>query len=496
MALLLAGGCGSPRPTHPPTPIPPVVGSKPVLGLETFDAAWKIIQDTHFDTNFNGVDWAAVRASLRPKAEAAGSLAELRRVIEEMLGRLGQSHMALIPRDVAVTLDQKKSSEPSQHKLTAAAEQNGLVGPRSGERAEGADDTTATGRSSSHASPENSAGNVGFDVRLLGGNLVVNRVEPNGPAQDAGVKPGWIVRTIGERSVSELLQKLPRDLDARQTQFMAWRIAKAQLLGSPGSTLKLEFLNEADRSIALNLKRSHETGDLVKFGFLPELYARLQSERLKTEAGGNVGLIRFNLWMIPIAGPFDKAIDEFRQEDGIIIDLRGNLGGLGGMVMGLSGHFLKERVSLGSMKTRGSEMKFFANPRLVSPSGHRVEPYSGPAAILVDSISLSAAEIFAGGMQDIGRARVFGEPTPGQALPAVWDKLPNGDVLYHAIADFVTPSGIRLEARGVIPDEVVPLSREDLLANRDPALAAAMQWIARERNNNSRKTAESPRTLP
>lgn len=65
----------------------------------------------------------------------------------------------------------------------------------------------------------------------------------------------------------------------------------------------------------------------------------------------------------------------------------------------------------------------------------------------------------------------------GAALPSQFDKLPNGDVFIHATADFVTSDGTRLEGRGVIPDEAVPLKREDLLAGRDAALDAALAWI-------------------
>jgi carboxyl-terminal processing protease len=80
-------------------------------------------------------------------------------------------------------------------------------------------------------------------------------------------------------------------------------------------------------------------------------------------------------------------------------------------------------------------------------------------------------------MQSVGRARVFGQQTMGQALPALFDRLPNGDVLIHAYGDFVTADGTRLEGRGVIPDEVVPLQRADLLDGRDRTLEAALAWI-------------------
>jgi carboxyl-terminal processing protease len=95
----------------------------------------------------------------------------------------------------------------------------------------------------------------------------------------------------------------------------------------------------------------------------------------------------------------------------------------------------------------------------------------------VDGLSGSASECFTGGMQSLGRARVFGQVSMGQALPALFDRLPNGDVLIHAYGDFVTADGTRLEGRGVIPDEVVPLTREALAAGRDPALEAALAWI-------------------
>ena len=175
--------------------------------------------------------------------------------------------------------------------------------------------------------------------------------------------------------------------------------------------------------------------------------------------------------------PFQKAVDKFRSADGVIIDLRGNPGGLAAMIMGVSGHFVGERRPLGTMKTRTNELRFVVNPRTVDGNGQAVPVYAGPVAIVVDSMSGSASECFAGGMQSIGRVRVFGQTTMGQALPALFDKLPNGDVLIHAYGDFVTADGTRLEGRGVIPDEIVPLRREDLLAGRDRSLEAALAWI-------------------
>ena len=194
--------------------------------------------------------------------------------------------------------------------------------------------------------------------------------------------------------------------------------------------------------------------------------------------GHEVGVIGFNIWLMPAAAPFDRAVDDFRDADGMVIDLRGNPGGVGAMAMGLAGHFLDERLSLGTMKTRTTSLEFRANPRRANPDGERVEPFDGPLVILVDGLSMSTSEIFARGMQVIGRAHVIGQPTPGAALPSLITRLPNGDGLQYAFADFVDPEGVRLEKNGVPPDEVVPLRRDDLLAGRDAPLQAALDWIA------------------
>jgi carboxyl-terminal processing protease len=146
------------------------------------------------------------------------------------------------------------------------------------------------------------------------------------------------------------------------------------------------------------------------------------------------------------------------------------------MLMGVAGQFVDERVSLGEMRTREGTLRFFANPRFVAPDGRAVTPFGGRLAILVDGLSGSASECFAGGMQAIGRARVFGERSMGQALPALFARLPSGDVLVHAYADFVTADGRRLEGTGVQPDAPAPWSRESLVEGRDAALERAVEW--------------------
>jgi len=401
--------------------------------VDTFDAAWKIVRDTHFDPKMNGVDWDAVRTELRPRALAAATPGELRAVIREMLGRLGQSHFALLP---------SSADSPRQ-------------------------------------APVDAGGDPGFEVRLSGGDLLVTSVDPKGGGATAGVKPGWILRTVEGTAMSTVLSSIDQALPPRLINVEAWRAAENRLRGPAGSTVRLGFDTGRDQPAEVSVMRQADAGEPVTIGILPTFYVRVESQRLATPQGRAAGIISFNVWMPAVDARFQRALDGLRDTSGMILDLRGNPGGLAAMMMGISGHFLEERKPLGVMKTRDSELKFAANPRLVNAKGERVTPFAGPVAILVDAMSGSATECFAGGMQSIGRARVFGQTSMGQALPALFDRLPNGDLMIHAYGDFVTADGTRLEGRGVVPDQPVPLDRASLLAGHDATLDAALAWIDR-----------------
>ena len=410
---------------------------------ETFDAVWTIVRDSHFDPSFDRAAWDRVNAELRPKAVEAKTPGELRGVLADMLGRLGLSHFTVIPGS---------PDSPSQ--------------------------------------PLNLGGQPGFEVRLLGRQLVVTSVEPDGGAATAGVRPGWIVDRIDATPVSTLLESITETTPPRIAQLEAWRQTLTKLRGPSSSTVDVTFLDASGTSVKKSIERRPERGEPVTVGSLPTMFVRVKAALEPTPAGGKAAVIGFNVWMTAVDRDFQAAMDRYRDADGIVIDLRGNPGGLAAMIMGLAGHFFPERATLGVMTTRQAQpLRFNANPRLVNAAGERVEPYAGPVAILVDGLTGSASECFSGGMQSLGRARVFGQTSMGQALPALFDRLPNGDVLIHAWGDFVTGTGVRIEGRGVIPDEPVELTREALLAGRDPALDKALAWIDTMRARPGKKGA-------
>ena len=117
------------------------------------------------------------------------------------------------------------------------------------------------------------------------------------------------------------------------------------------------------------------------------------------------------------------------------------------------------------------------NTTLKFPVFPRPDAFRGPLAILVDGCSASTAEIFAQGLKDLHRARIFGTHTAGAALPSVFEKLPNGDGFQYAVADYISVGGQPLEGIGVTPDQEVRPTRKQLLDGKDPVLDAALSWI-------------------
>jgi carboxyl-terminal processing protease len=417
----------------------------PALAAETFDSAWSVVDRTLWDSVVVNRVWTPARAELRSRAERARTVEELRGVLAAMIARLPYSHFELIPGEVQARLAENAGGE---------------------------------------------GGDAGMEVRLVGERFLVTRVDSGGPAALAGVRPGWSVEAVGGKTAAErlaLLASVPGAREPRGRQLYAWAAITPALRGTPGSRLAVRFRDGADRPVEKVLTLAAQAGQSEKFGNLPPLHVQLETRRVRMADGTTLGVIRFNYWLPVILPALNAAVDSLRGVDGFAIDLRGNLGGLGAMAPGFAGHFLDQPDTLGVMRMRSGTLYFVANPRRVDTQARPVAPFAGPLAVLTDALTASTSEFFAGGLQQLGRARVFGEPTAGQALPALAQKLPDGDVLMHAIADFGGPRGQRFEGLGVTPDVAAPPTRAALLAGRDPAMEAAAAWI-----RSARRGAAAP----
>ena len=396
--------------------------------LDSFEYVWKTVRDKHWDPQLGGLDWQAVHDQFRPQIEKSENIEQTRQIITEMLDTLKLSHYRIIPG--AVYSDLAKDSSVAVD------------------------------------------GSVGLDVRILDGQAVVSSVEPMFPAKLLGIKPGWIIERIGRIDIPSLIKNFSTTAGGSTLRDLTLRRAiLAHLEGIIGQNIVVEFLDEKDQLAIKTLTREPPKGTLTTLGFLGPAYVWFDARRIK-DAQSTVEYTAFNMFLAPdtLMPAFGDAIQSCFKCDGFIVDLRGNPGGLGAMAMGLANWFVDQKdLRLGSLLLRDTALKFVLNPR--------PETYSGPLAILVDDTSASTAEIFAGGLQDLKRARIFGSRTAASALPSVIERLPNGDAFQYAIANYVSEGGRELEGNGVIPDVEAGLTRAALLAGKDPALDAALQWI-------------------
>lgn len=398
------------------------------LNVESFEQVWKTVRDKHWQVKPAGLDWQAVHDELRPAIEKADSMDAARAVMRDMIGRLHQTHFNIVPGEV----------------YGDAADEN-----------KPHDNTT------------------GIDLRVVDSRALVTSVDAGSPAAKEGVKRGWEIVTIAGTELRPVIAQLQAaNSGSTLLELLSRRAILGRLEGGNGETVTLEFRDGAGHSVTQRLSYAKPRGTLTQFGYLYPSYVWFDSSRV---GGGNIGYVAFNLFLDParLMNLFGEAVKSCMQCDGFIIDLRGNPGGLGAMAMGMAGWFVdKPNQLLGTLYMRDTTLKFIVNPR--------AKTFAGPLAILVDGASASTAEILAGGLKDLGRARVFGSRTAAAALPSMFEKLPNGDGFQYAMANYISEGGKPLEGLGLTPDVETPLTREALLEGKDPALDAAIAWIQKK----------------
>lgn len=442
LVLIAAGSavtaaCTTPNAPTAPAPRSPPEGSLAELNADVFDQVWVVVRDTHPDPSINLGAWNDARLQFRQRAIASRDDIQLRGVLEDMLETLGESHFAIIPNSVSGT-----------------AEANG--------------------------------GWSGMTVQVIDGQGIVTQVDARGPAAAAGIKTGWRITKSEGDSVDVILKPFgePRTSLERLSRE---RALSGFIGGRPGMSPTYTLVDAEGAEHTVQVTFDDPPGEAVSFGNLPPFPAEAESRWLSppeiSALGGDpskcgrIGYLRFSIWMPALSTRIDDALFEFRSSDAVVIDLRGNPGGLGLMATGVAGHFLADPVSLGTMHSRESTINFKTNPRTVDRTGRAVGTFAGPLALLIDPHTGSTSEIFAAGLVDAKRAECFGRTSAGAALPATTHGLKNGDVLLHAIGDFKTPSGLNIEGTGVSQSTGNAPTRADYTASSDPELRDAIAWI-------------------
>jgi len=469
MALLaaaaLSSACASEPPPAPVTPQPvapagavqpPAFTAPPVASptaredqrtrerREIAEAAWKTVRDKHYDPKLGGVDWDAMLKKYEPRALGAPDDATFYRTLNDMLGELGQSHMMITGPGAG---DDRPEEE--QQPQGAAADSTG---------------------------PQD-VGDPGLLVRVVDGRPTVTAVRAGSSADKHGIRAGFVVTAIGGRPLTAVAASR-RSLRPVEERFAVRRAALRRLEGPIGTKVTLGYLDNADRAGQVILDRDPPPGPLRQVGYLPPLHPELRAYEVN-----GVGVLAFNIFLLdPLLGDIKKAMDRFQTQHvkGLIVDLRGNPGGLAAMAIPVAAELVTAPISLGSMlmrdNTRTDTVATFSQTFAVQPAPGR-HPYGGPLLILTDEGTASAAEILAAGLQEAGRARVVGDASLGAVLPSVVESLPHGAVMQVVVADFKTPKGVLLEGRGVQPDQRVLETRAAFASGHDPVLDAAVDAL-------------------
>ncbi|MFF5705381.1 S41 family peptidase [Streptomyces sp. NPDC012794] len=245
--------------------------------------------------------------------------------------------------------------------------------------------------------------------RRRDGRVEVERVQPDGPADRAGLRAGDRLLSVDGRSVTGL----------------AVADVVALLRGEAGTEVVLGLSRDgADRTVTVRREQ-----------------LRTEPVTVRRLAGG-ITLIKVTSFTRGSGERVRAAVREAPPGDGLMLDLRGNPGGLVTEAVTAASAFLDGGL-VTTYDVRGSERALYADP-----GGDTARPL----VALVDGGTMSAAELVAGALQDRGRAVTVGTRTFGKGSVQMPTELPGGAVAELTVGTYRTPAGRSLDGGGITPD--------------------------------------------
>lgn len=282
---------------------------------------------------------------------------------------------------------------------------------------------------------------IGATVNMIEGKVVVVRPLPNSPAIQAGLVEGDIILEVDDVSLEG------------KTLIEAITLIR----GPKGTTVKLLVQREG-----------------VAEPFTVEV-TRDKVELLTVESrmlDNNIAYLSLSEFNAVSEQKVHEALQELLKNDprGLVFDLRGNPGGYLQMSVEIAGEFLPRDALVLTDRERDKPEKEFR----VRGNGLATDI---PLVVLVNGNSASASEIVAGAIRDHKRGVLIGEKTYGKGSVQNTHALDDGSSLRVTIAKWYLPNGDNLDGNGITPDIEVPLTPEDLAAQRDPQLDRAVAYL-------------------
>ncbi len=307
----------------------------------------------------------------------------------------------------------------------------------------------------------------GWQATLIGERCYMVRVRPGSDAEAKGVKPGDELLGINGYAPTRItFEKIAYFFDVLHPQ-----VALRLLLRDPTD-------KERTVNIAAHITETHPGMTFLGSGDIGDAIRNMDlvdvSAPRVVEVGDELMILKFPRFYFD-ERKIDSLIGKARKHKALIIDLRGNGGGSEDTLKYLLGGVFDKEIKLGDL-VRRDERK----PIMVRTHGHAFE---GKLLVLVDSGSMSAAELFARVVQIEKRGIILGDSSAGSVMRAKFFSYGGGVssvVPYGAMitdADLIMTDGKSLEHIGVTPDEVVLPTVSDLAEGRDPALARAAETL-------------------
>ncbi|MBE7705678.1 MAG: S41 family peptidase [Cyanobacteria bacterium SIG30] len=192
---------------------------------------------------------------------------------------------------------------------------------------------------------------------------------------------------------------------------------------------------------------------------LPE-YAKIDEQ---------IGYIRLSSFISKNATQeFEKALLDNQDKKGIIIDLRSNPGGLLTNAIFIADMLLDSKIIVSTVDRDGYKETQKATPNVLT---------NQPIVVLIDGGSASASEILSGALKDNKRATIVGKKSFGKGLVQEINRMPNGSAMHITIQKYLTPNGTDINKKGIEPDIVVDITKEDIEAKRDPQIQKANEVL-------------------
>ncbi len=188
---------------------------------------------------------------------------------------------------------------------------------------------------------------------------------------------------------------------------------------------------------------------------------------------GTIGYIRISTFDEKTGKDFNHGIEQLQEKNikGLILDLRGNPGGLLDQVVKIADYVMGEGLIVYTEDRQGNRKEEVSDARKIDL----------PLAVLVDGGSASASEILAGAVQDSGTGVLVGTKTFGKALVQTIQDMEDGSAIKMTVAKYYTPKGRSIQGEGIEPDYVVELPQDAVMGEykegKDPQLAKAVELI-------------------